>query len=240
MSNPNERSNADNVNNFEELIAVCIDLGPAYNPSNPAITIPSMTASLAATRASMQTVNTQEALHEDAVNVKADTIAPLKSIAQRVMAAANASPLTMNQKADIRSIVLKLTGRRATTPMPDPANPGATVSASQLGFDQRVENLDRLIQLLATMPAYNPNEPELTVAGLTAFHASQVAVNTAEAVAKQPLASARTVRNNLIYRPPSGITYLAMDVKNYVKSVFGNNSPEHKRVTAIKFVKRRI
>ncbi len=91
MANPNERSNADNVNNFEELIAVCTDLGAAYNPGNPAITIPSMTASLAATRASMQTVNTQEALHDDTVNVKDDSFAPLKSVAQRVMAFANAS-----------------------------------------------------------------------------------------------------------------------------------------------------
>ncbi len=147
---------------------------------------------------------------------------------------------TLNQKIDIRSIVLKLTGRRATKPVVDPANPSGTSSSSQLGFDQRIENLDRLIQLLATMPAYNPNEPELTVAGLTGLHSTLVAVNTAEAVAKQPLASARAARNELLYRNPTGLTYLAMAVKNYVKSVFGNNSPEHKRVMAIKFYKRRI
>lgn len=239
MSSPNESGNVNNANNFEELIAVCVEFGPPYNPGNPAITVSAMNASLTATRAAMQTANVQEAVYDVSVDSREEAFAPLGETARRVMAAAKASPLTENQKEDIHHLVLKLTGRRSSTPVPDPANPGGTISSSQMGYDQRAENLDKLIQLLAVMPGYNPNEPELTVAGLTSFHASLVAASTAEAIAKQPYASAITARNELLYKAPNGLTYLAIAVKNYVKSLFGVSSPQYKRVAAIRFTKRR-
>lgn len=239
MSSPNESGNVNNANNFEELIAVCVEFGPPYNPGNPAITVSAMNGSLTATRAAMQTANVQEAVYDTSVDNREDAYAPLGETARRVMAAAKASPLTENQKEDIHHLVLKLTGRRSSTPVPDPANPGATISSSQMGYDQRAENLDKLIQLLALMPGYNPNEAELTVAGLTTLHATLVASNTDEATAKQPYATAITTRNELLYKSPNGLTYLAIAVKNYVKSLFGVSSPQYKRVAAIRFTKRR-
>ena len=39
-----------------------------------------------------------------------------------------------------------------------------------MSYDNRLDNFDKLIKLLATVTEYAPNEPELAVAGLTTLY----------------------------------------------------------------------
>ena len=45
----------------------------------------------------------------------------------------------------------------------------------------------------------------------------------------------RISRNNLLYKENTGLYDVALDVKNYIKSVFGATSPQYKQVSKIKF-----
>ncbi|MBK7148719.1 MAG: hypothetical protein IPH78_07805 [Bacteroidetes bacterium] len=148
-------------------------------------------------------------------------------------------------KADVKTIARKLQGKRATpkndAPAPNPLAPAEettkNISASQMSFDQRIENLDKLIQLLAAQPAYIPNEPELAVAGLTATLNTMRTTNTTAVNAYTPVSNARINRNTILYAESTGLVDLAGDVKSYVKSVFGATSPQYKQVSGLKFTK---
>ena len=51
--------------------------------------------------------------------------------------------------------------------------------------------------------------------------------------------NARISRDNLLYSKDSGLVDVAMDVKNYVKSIFGATSPEYANVSDIEFTTRK-
>ena len=126
-------------------------------------------------------------------------------------------------------------------PAPNPIAPveetTKNISASQMSFDQRIENLDKLIQLLAAQPAYIPNEPELSVAGLTTTLNTMRTTNTTAVNAYTPVSNARINRNTVLYAEGTGLVDIAGDVKIYVKSVFGATSPQYKQVSGLKFTK---
>jgi len=49
--------------------------------------------------------------------------------------------------------------------------------------------------------------------------------------------NARIDRNKVLYTDNTGLVDLALEVKKYVKSVFGAGSPQYKQVSGIKFKK---
>lgn len=57
----------------------------------------------------------------------------------------------------------------------------------------RLDNLDKLIKLLATIPAYAPNEVDLKVATLTTLYNDLKAKNQACVTAYTQLSSARDI-----------------------------------------------
>jgi hypothetical protein len=72
------------------------------------------------------------------------------------------------------------------------------ISSSQLSFDNRIDNLDKLINLLGSIPEYNPNETELQVASLTTLLEDLRTKNDAAIDATTPLSNARIARNNIL------------------------------------------
>lgn len=53
--------------------------------------------------------------------------------------------------------------------------------------------------------------------------------------AETPLSTARIARNEVLYKQNTGIVDITVDVKNYVKSVFGATSPQYKLISNLKF-----
>jgi hypothetical protein len=47
-----------------------------------------------------------------------------------------------------------------------------------------------------------------------------------------------TTRNSILYASVSGLVDVALDVKKYVKSVYGASSPQYKQVSKIEFKNR--
>lgn len=104
-----------------------------------------------------------------------------------------------------------------------------------MGFDNRIDNFDRLIQLLITIAEYAPNETDLKTATLTTYFQSLQATNAAAGDAETNLDNARIARNEVLYQPSTGLVDVASAVKLYVKSVFGATSAQYKQVTALTF-----
>jgi hypothetical protein len=61
--------------------------------------------------------------------------------------------------------------------------------------------------------------------------------NTAVINAYTTWSNARIVRNDLLYKKITGLVDVALECKNYVKSIYGATSSQYKQVSGLKFKK---
>lgn len=252
MSTYSEIGHAKNVANFEDLINRCIGFGVSYNPSLNAIKIANMNTLRTSALAALASSVAAGTAYVNAVDNRQLVFDPLQKLSTRIISALKACGASDAVIKDALSINRKIQGKRAKPikevenvetqkvagPNPIPVEP-IHISVSQLGFDSMIEHYSKLIDLLASVVLYNPNENELKVSGLNTLLTNMKTVNTAVITATTNYINARINRDNLVYAKPSGVVEVAQDCKDYVKSVFGTKSPQYKQVSSIKFTKRR-
>jgi len=244
MSTSIETGHAKNVANFEKLITNVTGFGRAYNPSKESIKLSALNALLASAKSSINMVNSDEPGYKNAVSAREAAFAPLGKLITRANNSLKASNSSSQVDDSAMTLVRKLQGRRATPKMTDEEKKAAEaegkevneISSSQMSYDSRIDNFDKLIKLLASEPEYKPNEVELTIESLTTLYNDLAAKNTAVINATVPLNKARISRDHVLYTPLSGIVDISVDVKTYVKSVFGATSPQYKAISGLKFI----
>jgi hypothetical protein len=243
MANNPETGHAKNVSNFESLISFVKGYRTTYNPSKNSIRIEALEVILANAKKSLIDIDTVFPAYTNAVSAREFAFAPLSKIITRVNNAIKATDTTEQVDESVKSIVRKLQGIRASAKISEEdkqklATEGKEVnqiSASQMGYDNRLENLYKLIMLLNSIPQYNPNEEELKISTLTALYEDLKAKNTAVVETTTPLSNARIARNETMYKPLSGLVDISFDSKVYIKSVFGPSSPQYKQVSKLEF-----
>ena len=243
MASTSETGHAKNVANFEKLVAETSAFGTAFNPSKAALKLAELNAQLATARAAIAAVNSAEPAYKNAVSARDAAFAPIGKLITRINNALKASDTTIQEDESALTLVRKLQGRRATAKKTEDEKKAAAaegkeiveISSSQMSFDSRLDNFDRLIKLLSSIPAYAPNEADLKVEALTALYNDLKAKNMAVINAETPLSTARIARNEVLYKQNTGIVDITVDVKNYVKSVFGATSPQYKLLSNLKF-----
>lgn len=241
MASTSETGHAKNVTNFEELISLCNGYGAVYNPANPNLSPAALAVLLTNANASLSTLNSTIPQWVNAVNAREEAFKPLSALTTRVVSSLAASGASEEVTADAKSIARKLKGERAgkgsTEPI-DPNNPNVnpkTISVSQMSYDSRIENFERLIRLLEQQPAYTPNESDLNVAGLNTLLAQLRTLNTNTINTYTNVSNARLSRNNVLYNSVTGLVQVAANIKLYVKSVFGASSAQYKQIAGLKF-----
>ncbi|MEK7263253.1 MAG: hypothetical protein AAB071_01935 [Bacteroidota bacterium] len=246
MSTASETGHAINVANFESLITYCTAYGPIYNPSKNTIKLASLNALLTSAKTALtahNTVFTQQ--YENAINARELIFEPLSKLTTRIINALDACNVTDLTVTDAKTIARKIQGRRASDKLPpvpdDPTTPNdesqKSISASQMSFDNRIDNFEKLIQLLAGQPGYLPNETDLKLITLNTLLADMKTKNSAAITAVTSLSNTRIARDAILYTPETGLLDIAAEVKKYVKSVFGATSPQSKQVSGLKFKK---
>ena len=243
MASTSETGHAKNVANFEKLIAETSAFGENFNPSKATLKLPALNTQLATAKAAIAAVNSAEPAYKNAVSARDAAFAPLGKLITRINNALKASDTTVQEDESALTLVRKLQGRRATAKKTEDEKKAAAaegkeiieISSSQMSYDSRLDNFDRLIKLLSSIPAYAPNEADLKVEALTALYNDLKAKNMAVINAETPLSTARIARNEVLYKQNTGIVDISVDVKNYVKSVFGATSPQYKLISNLKF-----
>lgn len=246
--NFNETGHDKNVANFEDLISRCVGFGGPYNPSLNAIKIANMNTLRTSALAALASVTSTETAFKNAEDNREAIFKPLQAFATRIMSALKSCGASDAIIKDAMTIHRKIQGRRAKPikevlnteqKMIDPNNPQPVepvhISVSQLSYDSMIDHYSKLINMLASVPAYVPNEPELTIAGLNTLLVSMKASNTAHITATTNVNNARINRNILLYKKGTGLLDVAQECKDYVKSVFGSKDPKYKQVSAIQF-----
>ena len=243
MASTSETGHAKNVANFEKLIAETSAFGENFNPSKATLKLPALNTQLATAKAAIAAVNSAEPAYKNAVSARDAAFAPLGKLITRINNALKASDTTVQEDESALTLVRKLQGRRATAKKTEDEKKALAaegkevveISSSQMSFDSRLDNFDKLIKLLSSIPAYAPNEADLKVEALTALYNDLKAKNMAVINAETPLSTARIARNEVLYKQNTGIVDISVDVKNYVKSVFGATSPQYKLISNLKF-----
>ncbi len=245
MTNTSETGHAKNVTNLESLITSIIALETSYNPSRDSIKLPALQALLTASTESLNAVNIAQAAYSNAVAARKVAFEPFSKLITRVMNSLKASGASTQVVQSARTIVRKLQGRRASAKITEEEKKALEaegkevnqISASQMSFDNRIENFDRLIMLLSSIPLYNPNEAELKVEALKALHNQLKEKNTEVILPIVQLSNSRIARNKILYSENTGLVDVALDSKTYIKSIFGATSPQYKQISKLRFIR---
>ncbi len=238
-----ETGHAKNVATLDELISNVVSYGTTYNPSKATIKLPALQALSTSAKTAIGLVNSLEPAYHNAVSAREVAFEPLDTLTTRILNALRATDTPTQVDDSAQTIVRKLQGRRATPKKSESeikalASQGKEVnqiSTSQMSFDSRLNNLDKLIKLLASVTLYTPNEAELKVTALTALYNDLKTKNAAVTAATTPLSHARITRNDVMYKPNTGLVDMALDTKTYIKSVFGASSPQYKQISKLAF-----
>ena len=247
MASTSEIGHAKNVANFNELISFVTGYGVTYNPTKASLKLTALQTLSAEATSAIDAINATMPAYSNAVSAREATFEPLSKLTTRVMNALKATDTTTQVDESARTLARKIQGVRATAKMTEPEKVAATaegkeinqISSSQMSYDNRLDNFDKLIQLLNTIELYAPNEPELKVTALTALYNDLKDKNTAVINATTPLSNARITRNNILYKENTGLVDVALDVKTYIKSVFGATSPQYKQISKLEFKVRK-
>jgi len=243
MASTSETGHAKNVTNHESLITSITAYGTSYNPSKDSIKLPALQALLTASKESLNAVNIAQSAYSNAVAARESAFEPFSKLITRVNNALKASDTTVQVDESAQTIVRKLQGKRASAKLTDEEKKALEaegkevnqISAAQMSYDSRIENLDKLIMLLSSVPLYNPNEEDLKVESLTTLYTELKTKNTDVLTATIQLSNARISRNEILYKPLTGLVDIAFDTKLYIKSVFGATSPYFKQISKIEF-----
>ena len=248
MASKSESGHAKNVANFDELILFIISYGATYNPSKAGIQLAALQAISEQAKKAIDLVNSALANYGNAVAARAVAFDPLSKFITRVMNALVATDASQKVEENVRSLVRKIKGTRATAKKTVEEKQAAAaegkstkeISTSQMSFDSRLANFKKLIKLLESISEYAPNEEELSIAGLTTLYDTLKAKNDDAAASISPLSNARIARNELLYANKTGLVDTALDAKAYIKSVYGASSPQYKQVSKLKFKKVKV
>lgn len=248
MSSTSETGHAKNVANLDSLISSVTAFGSSYNPSKESIKLTALKALQGAAKDSLNSLYIAQATHSNAVAARENAFEPLSKLSTRIYNSLRATDSTEQVDRSVQAIVRKLQGRRASPRIGEQdkkllEEQGVEVnqiSASQMSYDSRLENLDRLIMLLSNIGEYKPNEVELKSETLRALYDDLKNKNSAVIAASVELSNSRIKRNNILYSKNTGLIDIAFDSKIYIKSVFGATSPQFKQVSKLYFKNRAV
>ena len=243
MAEISETGHAKNVANFDTLIVAIAGYRVAYRPSKSALQAINIVAILQAAGLNMSDVNMALGKNSIAIAAREQAFSLLSPWSTRILNAVGACGTTEQIVNSARSLVHKLQGRRATPRLTAVekatlAAAGETtteISSSQMGFINRIDFLDKLIQFISVIPEYSPNEEELKPVKLIDYYNLLKSSNSQALATENQLDIARASRNETLYKPEEGMIDTAKDAKMYIKSLFGARSEQYKQISGLAF-----
>lgn len=245
------KTHSNQVAAFGKLIGHCNDHGATFNPSKESMKSTALTNLLTEAQKSIQAVHKANSDLVSAINTRNRTFEKLPKLGTRIIGALHAMGASPDHIADVNRIRSRFrfqppketaqrigpvgqTGQTNGVNIPPAKAPRGPIS--QLGFNNKIETLAAMIELLGKDPAYVPNEADLTLESLNAALAELREKQKAVGMASQALYIARLHCNTMLFST-EGIYGTSTKVKDYIRSVFGYNSVQYQVVRKIKFKK---
>jgi len=235
-------SNVKNVQAFGKLIGICTGYGGQYNPGQQNLQVNAMITLLNSAQHVMEEVNEAKTAYDNATNNRelAFRRLPRKSTSViSVLRSCGAHSLTIE---DARSRIRKLWGtsladRKSISSASSEQVKPRTRSARGVDYGSQAGHFAELVETVSAEANYKPNEPELSVEGLTATLATLQSLNAEVIRAQVQLSTARRKRNAVLYESENNLFDTARAARQYVKAVCGYGSPQHQELVRLSFTK---
>jgi len=247
MSSQFETGHVKNVANLLKYNQFLATLGAAYNPPAPAISLVALNALYTEANARLDALKQAEDAWKNDTNNREIVFNGLGAFVTRLLGVLRSTSAPQQTITDLQALVAKVRGgsrktaaskekeQAVTDGIVPAAEAPVTRSSSRQSFDQRIDNFSKIVLLLQGVAGYTPNEAELSIAGLQAFHARLLDLNTKATTADANLKAARTERNKFLYAPETGVLDLVKKSKAYVLGLYGRSSPQNKTANSYKF-----
>ncbi|MCX8533128.1 hypothetical protein [Chryseobacterium luquanense] len=239
MSSTSEVGHAKNVANLQKLTQQ-VSVYSLYNPPVPNLTAANLQALYATANTKLAEVEDKRNANKNAIALRQTAFENLKTTCTRIINRLEILGLlegTLDQAKSLNRSIQGGTKKKTISAKTDneeqPTN--NPISTSRQSFTQQTENFGILLQLLATIPNYSPDEAELQLTNLNTYRISLVSATQTVDQTEAELNVKLIERNQILYTEETGLYSIAQNVKKYVKSLYGATSPEYATVSAIKF-----
>lgn len=244
MPRTSEKGHAKNVANLSKLIEVCKGFAAKYNPAKTALKMVNLETKLTDSKADLQEIKDTAQAETTVRNNRKISFKERTKLSTRYLAAIKISEGVSDETIEnATSIHKKVRGERITDLPKAKTTEGTptednTISTAQLSFTNIVDHYKKYKTLITSLGTnYAPNEIDINLAALTAKITEWETLNNQVDKVETASKNALIKRNKNFYSDKTGIPDLGADVKEYVKSVYGAGSPEHKLVSKISFTK---
>ena len=235
MASTSETGHNKNVANFSSAYQILEEMGAIYNPSNSNLILANLQPKQVSLGATITILNDKKPIYKNAVADREVAIAPLGKRMSKALNYSKSIDISDTDKENLSSQVKKIRGDKK----PKKVNPDTaeeeTISTSQMSYDSRIANLETVTSQFASFPEYAPNENEIQIPTLQAYHLELSTLSSLVNSAGNALITARKGRNQILYFNEHNIIQLMKDIKNYVKSLGDVATPYYKALVKLKF-----
>ena len=240
MPSTSEVGHAKNVANLQKLTEQVITF-TNYNPPVENLKIVNLQALYTAASIKLTDVEDKRHANKNAITLRQSAFENLKSTSTKIINHLEILGLPQGTIDQAKSLNRIIQGgqKKTTTPPDENGQPAPTVSISRQSYTQQAENFGILLQLLATIPSYAPNEDDLKLVNLNAYKDSLVSSTQSVDHTEAELNTKLIERDTILYADGTGLYSIAQNVKKYVKSLYGATSPEYANVSGIEFTSRK-
>ena len=240
MPSTSEVGHAKNVANLQKLTEQ-VSVYTLYNPPVDNLKVTNLQTLYTTASAKLNEVEDKRNANKNAITVRQSAFENLKSTATKIINHLEILGLPSGTIDQAKSLNRVIQGgqKKAVTPPEQGKEETKTVSTSRQSYTQMAENFGILLQLLATISTYAPNEDDLKLVNLNIYKDTLVSSTQAVDQTEAELNLKLIERDNILYADGTGIYSIAQNVKKYVKSIYGATSPEYANVSDIEFTNRK-
>ena len=240
MPSTSEVGHAKNVANLQKLTEQ-VAVYSLYNPPVDNLKVTNLTALYSTASAKISEVEEKRNANKNAITVRQSAFENLKSTCTKIINHLEILGLQQGTIDQAKSLNRLIQGgqKKTTTPPEEGKEIPKTISTSRQSYTQQTENFGILLQLLATIPTYAPNEDDLKLVNLNIYKDTLVSSTQAVDQTEAELNLKLIERDNILYADGTGLYSIAQNVKKYVKSIYGATSPEYANVSNIEFTNRK-
>ena len=244
MPSQSEVGHAKNVANLQKLTEQ-VTVYTLYNPPIESLTVPNLQTLYTTSSTKLNEVEEKRNANKNAIALRQSAFENLKPTSTKIINHLDILGLLQGTLDQAKSLNRLIQGGQKKTIIlpenPDNGQPSTTnpISTSRQSYTQQAENFGILIQLLSTIPTYNPNEDDLKLVNLNIYKDTLVSSTQVVDQTEAELNLKLIERDNILYADGTGLYSIAQNVKKYVKSIYGATSPEYANVSDIEFTNRK-
>ena len=240
MTSISEVGHAKNVANLQKLTEQ-VTVYTLYNPPIESLTVPNLQTLYTTSSTKLNEVEEKRNANKNAIALRQSAFENLKPTSTKIINHLDILGLLQGTLDQAKSLNRLIQGgqKKTTTPPEEGKEIPKTVSTSRQSYTQQAENFGILLQLLATISTYAPNEDDLKLVNLNIYKDTLVSSTQAVDQTEAELNLKLIERDNILYADGTGLYSIAQNVKKYVKSIYGATSPEYANVSDIEFTNRK-